>query len=147
MLGKQMPFLWQHGGSLHYKPIRVCLLSTPLITLSTIIHHPHLKVTYLPLPLKGHQLHPESPSIFPWNKGGKRPFLPKPFSWDLLFLINCNSWGNCRDHGVQIPQGPWRHASQVQLIHQTLIGHKRSWVSPRSKLNGNYFSATCKGSL
>lgn len=72
-------------GSLHYKPRRVWLLSTPLITLSTIIHHPHLEAIYLPLPLKGHQLHPESSSIFPGNKGGKRPFLSKPLSWDLLF--------------------------------------------------------------
>lgn len=103
------------GGSLHYKPRRVWLLSTPLITLSTVIHQPHLEMIYLPLPLKGHQLRTESPSIFPWNKGGKRPFLPKP-----LIAIPKGTAGNM---GCKFPNKgpsgmPLRRYTASQLIQQ-----------------------------
>lgn len=61
-------------GSLHYKPRRVWLLSTPLITLSTIIHHPHLEAIYLPLPLNPLT---RIPIHFPWKQGWQEALLAK----------------------------------------------------------------------
>lgn len=108
-------------------------------------HHPYLEVIYLHRPLKGRLSHPEFLSIFPWNKGGKRPFLPRPFSLEPAFssfiAIHEGTSGNV---GYKSPNnGPegmsLRRYTASQLVQQTLNGHKRNWVFPQVRTEWKLF--------
>lgn len=125
-------------------PPKGWLLSAPLITL---LPPPHLEVIYFLLLLKGSQAQPKSSSISPWNKSGRRPFLPRPFSLEpalsSLIAIHEGSAGNmgCKSPN-NCPEGmphPLTGCTASQTIEQTLNGHKRTTVSPKLRLYGDMF--------